>query len=248
MALSSSIEWTEATWNPLTGCTKVSEGCKNCYAERLAQRLQAMGTQNYSNGFKLTLQRHVLEYPLRWRKPQTIFVNSMSDLFHEDVPDEFIADIFNIMRRASWHRFQILTKRSERLAKLTHTIQWVPNVWMGVTVENQDYTFRIDHLRTTNATTKFLSLEPLLGPLLNLDLNGIDWVIVGGESGPKSRQMNPSWVVDIRDQCKAAGVPFFFKQWGGPNRKKAGRVLEGKTWDEMPIINNSCEFSKTAIK
>lgn len=248
MSSFSKIEWTESTWNPLTGCTKISEGCKNCYAERLARRLQAMGTPNYSNGFKLTLHRHVLQSPLRWRKPQIVFVNSMSDLFHEDVPDEFITDIFNIMRHASWHKFQLLTKRSERLVKLTHTIQWVPNIWMGVTVENQDCTFRIDHLRTTNATTKFLSLEPLLGPLPNLDLNRIDWVIVGGESGPKSRPMSPSWVVDIRNQCQAAQVPFFFKQWGGPNRKKTGRVLEGKIWDEMPIINNSCEFNKAAVK
>ena len=235
MALSSSIEWTESTWNPLTGCTKVSEGCKNCYAERLARRLQAMGNPNYSNGFKLTLHGHVLEYPLRWRKPQTIFVNSMSDLFHEDVPDEFILDTFRIMNQADWHTFQILTKRSERLLKLNKVITWSPNIWMGVSVENQDCAFRIDHLRTTNAVTKFLSLEPLLGPLPNLDLSGIDWVIVGGESGPKSRSMNSSWVVDIRNQCQAATVPFFFKQWGGNNKKKAGRMLEGRTWDEMPV-------------
>ncbi len=235
MALSSSIEWTNSTWNPLTGCTKVSEGCKYCYAERLARRLQAMGTPNYSNGFRLTLHRHVLNYPLQWRKPQTVFVNSMSDLFHEDVPYDFILDTFRIMERASWHRFQILTKRSARLAKLARNLPWAPNIWIGVTVENQDYASRIDHLRTINALTKFISLEPLLGPLPNLNLHGIDWVIVGGESGPKSRPMNPFWVTDIRNQCKASTVPFFFKQWGGPKKKKAGRILEGKTWDEMPI-------------
>ena len=236
MSAFSKIEWTESTWNPLTGCTKVSEGCKNCYAERQARRLQAMGNPNYSNGFKLTLHRHVLEYPLRWRKPHTIFVNSMSDLFHEDVPDEFIADTFRIMKLASWHRFQILTKRSERLVKLNKVLTWSPNIWMGVSVENQDYSFRIDHLRITDAVIKFLSLEPLLSPLPNLDLTGIDWVIVGGETGPKARLMNPSWVINIRDQCQAATVPFFFKQWGGQNRKKTGRILEGETWDEMPKV------------
>ena len=234
MALYSSIEWTESTWNPLTGCTKISEGCKNCYAERLARRLQAMRNPNYTNGFELTLHRHVLEYPLRWSKPQTIFVNSMSDLFHEDVPDEFILDTFRIMNQAGWHSFQILTKRSERLLKLNKVLTWSPNIWMGVSVENQDCTFRIDHLRIIGSITKFLSLEPLLGPLPNLNLSGIDWVIVGGESGPKSRPMNPSWVVDIRNQCQVATVPFFFKQWGGQNRKKTGRVLEGEIWDELP--------------
>ena len=247
MSLSSSIEWTESTWNPLTGCTKISEGCENCYAERLTRRLQAMGNPNYANGFKLTLHRHVLEYPLRWRKPQTIFVNSMSDLFHKDVPDEFILDTFKIMKQAGWHRFQILTKRSERLLKLNKVISWSPNIWMGVSVENQDCTFRIDHLRTTNAVTKFLSLEPLLGPLPNLDLSGIDWVIVGGESGPKSRPMNPSWVVDIRKQCQAATVPFFFKQWGGQNKKKTGRILDGEIWDEMPIAKEIQEFRKRSL-
>lgn len=247
MSSFSRIEWTESTWNPLTGCTKVSEGCKNCYAERLARRLQAMGNPNYANGFELTLHRHVLEYPLRWRKPQTIFVNSMSDLFHEDVPDEFILDTFRIMNQAGWHSFQVLTKRSERLLKLNKVITWSPNIWMGVSVENQDCAFRIDHLRVTNAVTKFLSLEPLLGPLPDLNLSAIDWVIVGGESGPKSRPMNPSWVVDIRDQCQVATVPFFFKQWGGQNRKKTGRVLEGKTWDEMPIVKEVREFRKESL-
>ena len=241
MALYSTIEWTEATWNPLTGCTKISEGCKNCYAESLARRLKAMGNPSYTNGFKLTLHRHVLDYPLRWRKPHTIFVNSMSDLFHEDVPDEFIFDTFNIMKKAYWHRFQILTKRSERLLELNDRITWQSNIWMGVSIENKDNIFRMSHLRDISAITKFLSLEPLLGPLSNLNLSGIDWVIVGGESGPKSRPMDSSWVVDIRNQCQAANVPFFFKQWGGRNRKKAGHILEGEIWHEMPTVKNLSE-------
>ncbi len=234
MAASSSIEWTESTWNPLTGCTKVSPGCKHCYAERMALRLQAMGQPNYLNGFQLTLHEHALELPLRWKKPQMIFVNSMSDLFHEDVPLEFIQKAFNVMCRASWHTFQVLTKRSRRLLDLGQAINWPPNVWMGVSVENRDYTFRINHLRQTGAPTKFLSFEPLLGPLPNLNLQGIDWVIVGGESGPGARPMAEEWVVDIRNQCQAAYVPFFFKQWGGVRKKRAGRILQGRTWDQMP--------------
>ena len=236
MSTRSSIEWTESTWNPITGCTKISPGCKHCYAERMALRLQAMGQPNYANGFKLTMHEHMLELPLRWKKPQMIFVNSMSDLFHEDVPLEFIQNIFAVMRRASWHTFQVLTKRSARLVELNPEIDWPANVWMGVSVENQDYTFRIDHLRQTNARVKFLSLEPLLGPLPHLDLHGIDWVIVGGESGPQARPIQKQWVIDIRDQCLTAGVPFFFKQWGGFNRKRAGRLLEGRTWDGMPAL------------
>jgi protein gp37 len=231
----SNIEWTESTWNPLTGCTKISPGCKNCYAERMAMRLQAMGQPNYVNGFKMTMHEHALELPLRWRKPQTIFVNSMSDLFQEDVPIEFIQKVFDVMKRAHWHRFQILTKRSDRLLELSPELPWMPNIWMGVSVENQDYTFRIDHLRETGAKIKFLSLEPLLGPLNRLDLNEIDWVIVGGESGPGARPMLKSWVVDIHKQCQKAKAPFFFKQWGGRNKKKTGRELEGRTWDEMPV-------------
>lgn len=235
MATNSSIEWTESTWNPLTGCTKISPGCKHCYAERMAKRLQAMGQVNYQNGFHLSLHEHVLEVPLHWKNPQMIFVNSMSDLFHENVPMEFIQKVFNIMRRASWHTFQILTKRSARLLELDSEITWPQNVWMGVSVENSDYIFRIDHLRQTHAKTKFLSLEPLLGPLPGLVLNGMDWVIVGGESGPGARPIDITWVRDIRDQCQTSLIPFFFKQWGGINKKKTGRSLDGRTWDEIPL-------------
>lgn len=232
MALGSAIEWTEATWNPVTGCTKISPGCKHCYAERMAHRLQAMAQPNYRNGFELTLQPQMLEAPLAWKASRTIFVNSMSDLFHEDVPDAYVQQVFDVMRRAHWHRFQVLTKRAERLASLA--IDWPSNVWMGVSVERADYLDRVDELRRTKARVKFLSLEPLLGPLHDLDVRGIDWVIVGGESGPGARPIAPEWVTDIRDRCRSSAVPFFFKQWGGVNKKRAGRVLEGRTWDEMP--------------
>ena len=232
--MNSQIEWTQSTWNPVTGCTKISEGCANCYAERMAKRLQAMGQANYTNGFNVTVHPHVLEHPLKWKKPQTIFVNSMSDLFHEDVPLEFIQQVFDVMTHASWHTFQILTKRAERLADLAPLLNWPENVWMGVTVENAACAGRIDNLRRVSAATRFLSLEPLLSPLPNLDLDGIDWVIVGGESGPGARPMAEPWATDLRDQCRRARVPFFFKQWGGKNKKKAGRILEGKTWDQMP--------------
>lgn len=234
MGAKSSIEWTESTWNPVTGCTKISPGCDHCYAERLALRLQAMGQSNYVNGFELTVQDRMLELPLRWRIPQTVFVNSMSDLFHKDVPNEYVHRVFDVMGRASWHRFQVLTKRSLRLSRLSKELDWQPNIWMGVSVENSDYTFRIDHLRETGAHIKFLSLEPLLGPLPNLNLDSMDWVIVGGESGPGARPMRREWVLDVRDQCQKAGVPFFFKQWGGTNKKKTGRLLENRTWDDMP--------------
>lgn len=234
MAQKSSIEWTEFTWNPVTGCTKISLGCKYCYAERMAERLQAMGQANYANGFQLTLQPQMLELPLRWKKPQTIFVNSMSDLFHKDVPLAYIKRVFDIMHRAHWHRFQVLTKHADRLSQLDSSLEWPANIWMGVSVETERYCIRIDDLRSTNAQLKFLSLEPLLGPLPNLDLDGIDWVIVGGESGPRARPMNSAWVTNLRDQCRHAQVPFFFKQWGGKNKKKAGRQLEGRTWDELP--------------
>ncbi len=239
MALSSSIEWTGSTWNPLTGCTKVSLGCAHCYAERMALRLKAMGNPNYTNGFSISMHENVLELPLRWKKPQTIFVNSMSDLFHENVPEEFILRVFDIMQRADWHCFQILTKRSRRLVDLSPQLPWMPHIWMGVSVEDQDHAFRIDHLRRTGANIKFLSLEPLLESTPNLCLEAIDWVIVGGESGPKSRPIKESWVIDIRNQCQEAKVPFFFKQWGGINKKKAGRELEGCTWDEMPLLSHS---------
>ncbi|MGB5106106.1 MAG: phage Gp37/Gp68 family protein [Candidatus Zixiibacteriota bacterium] len=230
----SQIEWTESTWNPLTGCTKVSDGCKHCYAERMARRLHAMGVDNYRNGFKLTMHPHVLKKPLEWKSPQLIFVNSMSDLFHWEVPVDFIQQVFQTMREAHWHKFQILTKRAKRLPKIDSQLIWAPNIWMGVSVENDKVTQRIDYLRQSNAMVKFLSLEPLLGPLPNLDLSGIDWVIVGGESGPGARPMDEAWVLEIRDQCDAAGVKFFFKQWGGTNKKKAGRILDGRTYDDMP--------------
>ncbi len=234
MAAGSAIEWTEATWNPITGCTKVSPGCKNCYAERMAKRLQAMGQPNYRRGFGLTLHPHMLDLPLQWRRPRTIFANSMSDLFHSEVPLAFIARVFDVMGHAHWHTFQVLTKRSDRLLALSPLLPWKPNIWMGVSVENQSYISRIEELRRTGAHVKFLSLEPLLGPLHRLDLRAIDWVIVGGESGPRARPMDPGWVVDIRDQCLKANIPFFFKQWGGRRKKKTGRLLEGRTWNEMP--------------
>lgn len=246
----SKIEWTESTWNPLTGCTKVSPGCKHCYAERMAKRLQAMRLEKYHNGFKLTPHPEVLEDPLHWKKPQLIFVNSMSDLFHDSVPLDFIQQIFAVMRRAHWHTFQVLTKRAERLLELDSLLDWPPNVWMGVSVENSDYIYRVHLLRQTHAAVKFLSCEPLLGPLPNLPLEGIDWVIVGGESGPKARPMDPSWVREIRDQCQTVRVPFFFKQWGDRpdatvfetqlvdergNLKHNGRMLDGRVWEEYPF-------------
>ncbi|HTY21789.1 MAG TPA: phage Gp37/Gp68 family protein [Desulfomonilaceae bacterium] len=234
MTSKSKIEWTECTWNPVTGCTKVSEGCRHCYAERMARRLRAMGKPNYVHGFALTMHPHMLEEPLTWKHPQMIFVNSMSDLFHESLPVDFIQEVFHVMNRARHHIFQVLTKRSERLLDLSSALPWPENVWMGVTVEHLDYTFRIEHLRDSGARTKFLSLEPLLTPIANLDLAGIDWVIVGGESGPKARPMATDWVRNIRDQCIEANVPFFFKQWGGINKKKAGKELDGRTWTEMP--------------
>lgn len=234
MALNSGIEWTETTWNPVTGCTKISLGCKHCYAERMALRLQAMGQENYRNGFEVTLHERMLPLPLEWRKPRMIFVNSMSDLFHKEVPTEFIEKTFAVMRKASWHTFQVLTKRSDRLLALKDTIRIPKNVWLGVSVECEDYLYRIDDLRKTGAQVKFLSLEPLIGPLPGLNLEGIDWVIVGGESGPGARPMKEEWARDIRDACLASRVPFFFKQWGGVFKKRAGRVLEGRTWDQMP--------------
>lgn len=233
----SKIEWTESTWNPVTGCTKVSPGCKHCYAERMAKRLRAMGQPNYANGFALTLQEHALGLPLSWKRPQVVFVNSMSDLFHRDVPAAFIQRVFGVMREAHWHQFQVLTKRSERLLELDADLAWPENVWMGVSVENADYMYRIERLRQTGARTKFLSIEPLLGPVGRLRLTGIDWVIVGGESGPGARPMDETWVLDIRDQCREANVAFFFKQWGGVNKKKTGRLLQGEIYDEMPEMS-----------
>ena len=236
MATKSTIEWTESTWNPVTGCKKISPGCKNCYAERLSKRLKAMGQANYRNGFTLTLQPQMLELPLKWKKPQTIFVNSMSDLFHTEVPLDYIRQVFDVMNRAHWHRFQVLTKRAERLEEISSDLNWSSNIWMGVSVENQKYVHRIDHLRRTGAKIKFLSLEPLIGPLKGLNLKGIDWAIVGGESGYGFRPVKEEWVLEIRKQCEDFDVPFFFKQWGGFNKKKTGRLLEGRTYDEMPQL------------
>jgi len=234
MANNSPIELTEATWNPVTGCDKVSPGCAHCYAERMAKRLHAMGQRNYAHGFELTLQPQMLELPLRWKRAKRVFVNSMSDMFHTNVPLEFIQRAFDVMSRADWHQFQILTKRADRLLALDPHLDWQPHIWMGVSVENPRFQYRIDHLRETRAHVKFLSLEPLLGPLPNLDLRGIDWVIVGGESGPHARPMDPEWVRDIRDQCRDAGVAFFFKQWGGVFKSRTGREFEGRTWSQMP--------------
>jgi protein gp37 len=234
MAQGSGIEWTESTWNPVTGCTKISPGCKHCYAERMAIRLQAMGQPNYERGFMVSLQERMLELPLTWRKPQAIFVNSMSDLFHKEVPDAFIRRVFDVMCRASWHTFQLLTKRAERMKSLGQYLEWPDNVWAGVSVESRKYLERIDCLRRVPARVRFISFEPLLERLGEIDLTTIDWVIVGGESGPGARPMEPSWVAEIREQCVAARVPFFFKQWGGVNKKKAGRLLDGRTWDGLP--------------
>lgn len=245
----SKIEWTESTWNPVTGCTKISAGCENCYAERMAKRLKLMGQPNYVNGFQVSLHEHVLEYPLNWKKPQTIFVNSMSDLFHAKVPDSFIFKIFNVMKQANWHRFQVLTKRSDRLKKLSPKIDWPQNVWIGVSVENEGVRYRIDDLRWIPAQIKFLSVEPLLGPLPILELNGIDWVIVGGESGPAAREIKQEWVIRIKEQCIEQNVPFFFKQWGGANKRKTGRILQGRTWDNLPCgisIKHNNKFQQTA--
>jgi protein gp37 len=241
VATNSSIEWTDATWNPVTGCTKVSPACTFCYAERLALRLRAMGQQNYAHGFQVTLHRHMLEYPLHWRKPRRVFVNSMSDLFHEAVPVTFIAEVFDVMRRAHWHHYQVLTKRADRLLKIHDSLDWQPQIWMGVSVEKDEYLYRVDGLRRTRAQVKFLSLEPLLGPLPHLDLRGIDWVIVGGESGPGARNVDAGWIRDIRDRCVCERVPFFFKQWGGVFKGRTGRVLDGRTWSQMPnVLSERC--------
>lgn len=241
----SSIEWTETTWNPVTGCTKVSPGCKFCYAERMARRLKAMGQPRYRDGFAVTLQPQALEEPYSWKKPRLVFVNSMSDLFHEKVPITYIRQVFKVMNDCPEHQFQILTKRSERLSKVADKLEWSPNIWMGVSVENQDYTFRVDHLRHIPARIKFLSLEPLIGPISKLNLRGIDWVIVGGESGSSARSMKEEWVIRIRDLCLKANVKFFFKQWGGFNKKKNGRTLDNRTWDEMPDTESTPAVRKT---
>jgi len=233
MATKSKIEWTETTWNPVTGCTKVSPGCAHCYAERFSKRLKAMGRLRYRNGF-LATHEDVVTAPLRWKKPRLVFVNSMGDLFHEEVPESFVASVFQVMNRTPRHTYQVLTKRSVRLASIAPALRWSQNIWMGVSVEDGDYLNRAENLRKIPAKVRFLSLEPLLGPLPDLDLEGIQWVIVGGESGPGARPMRPEWVARIRDRCLEAGVPFFFKQWGGVNKKKTGRLLDGRIWDQMP--------------
>lgn len=234
MAQSSGIEWTDSTWNPVTGCTKISPGCKHCYAERMAIRLAGMKQPRYRNGFEVTLQPDLIRLPLGWRQPRVIFVNSMSDLFHEEIPEDFIAEVFETMVAAHWHTFQILTKRADRLAEIAARLPWPINVWMGVSVESPRYAHRIERLRSVPAAVRFVSIEPLLEPIRSLPLADIDWVIVGGESGPGARPMSPDWVREIRDVCGAKGVPFFFKQWGGTRKKRTGRILDGRTWDEMP--------------
>jgi len=232
----SSIEWTQMTWYPTTGCTKISAGCKFCYAEVMSRRLLAMGLDKYSNGFKITIHPDALAIPYSWKKPKLVFVNSMSDLFHKDVPVSFIQDVFQVMNDLPKHTFQVLTKRADRLAQLSPLLNWTDNIWMGVSVEDDRVIDRIDALRKTSAAIKFLSLEPLIGPLSNLNLLDIDWVIVGGESGHKARPMKKQWVLDIKNQCLHSNTPFFFKQWGGKNKKQAGRLLDGKTYDQMPAI------------
>ncbi len=234
MADKSKIEWTEATWNPVTGCSKVSAGCKNCYAERLARRLQAMGNARYRNGFEVTLHPDLVDLPTRWRGPRLIFVNSMSDLFHEKVPLAFVQRVFATMRSSPQHTFQVLTKRSARLRALAGQLDWPPNVWMGVSVEDAGALWRVGDLCAVPATVRFLSCEPLIGPFDELPLDGVHWVIVGGESGPNARPMRTKWIRSIFRQCRRAGVPFFFKQWGGVRKDLTGRELGGRTYDEMP--------------
>lgn len=232
----SSIEWTEMTWNPTTGCDKISQGCKFCYAEIMSKRLQSMGIEKYKDNFEVRIHPESLSAPYTWRKSKVVFVNSMSDLFHKDVPLSFIQEVFTVMRNNPQHVFQVLTKRADRLFELNKSLKWTHNIWMGVSVEDENNTDRIDYLRKTGAKVKFLSLEPLLGQLHNLNLKKIDWVIVGGESGHKPRPMKTEWVLDIQEQCQKKEVAFFFKQWGGKNKKKNGRILNGKTYDEMPEI------------
>lgn len=248
MARKSKIEWTNMTWNPVTGCTKVSAGCKHCYAAAMAKRLQAMGSPRYRDGFQVTLHEDLLDLPRHWRAPRLVFVNSMSDLFHEDVPIEFIHRVFRTMRECPQHQFQVLTKRAERLAEIAGDIDWPSNVWMGVSVENQRYAYRSQLLRGVPAYIRFLSVEPLIGSIVQLPLDGIDWVIVGGESGPHARPMDPAWVESVYQQCREACVPFFFKQWGGVQKHRTGRELFGRTFDEMPLlIRNDFEQKPLAI-
>lgn len=236
MAQRSTIEWTEATWNPCTGCTKISKGCQNCYAERMANRLKAMGKPQYRRGFAVSTHPEMLERPKSWKKPRMVFVNSMGDLFHEEVPFEFVRDVFSVMNECSWHTFQVLTKRPGVAMEYSKALTWTKNIWLGVTVENREVVERARLLRKIPAAIRFLSVEPLIGRISRLPLTKIDWVIAGGESGPGARFMEIGWVREIRDRCIEFGVPFFFKQWGGKNKKKAGRVLDGRVWDEMPFL------------
>ena len=242
MSGKSSIEWTDITWNPVTGCSKLTAGCKHCYAERMAGRLKLMGNKRYENGFKVSLHEDLLEVPKKWRKPRRIFVNSMSDLFHEDVPTQFILQIFETMNDCPQHTFQVLTKRSERICNLAHKLHWTKNIWMGVSVENDAMYHRIYDLLTIPATVRFLSCEPLLGPTEHLPLQGIDWVIVGGESGPGARPIEVDWVRSIRNQCLEAEVAFFFKQWGGVQKHRKGRLLEGRTYSDMPTAESTIQL------
>lgn len=235
MAANSSIEWTEMTWNPVTGCDKVSQGCKNCYAERMAKRLKAMGVERYKQGFSVTLHEDLIPLPYLWKSPRVVFVNSMSDLFHKEVPKRFIQHVFEVMSDTPQHTYQILTKRSVRLLELSKELPWPRNVWMGVSVEDQRVIHRVKDLQRVPAAVRFLSLEPLIGPLPDLPLDGIHWAIVGGESGPKARPMDKSWVDEILWQCEENGVPFFFKQWGGVRKDLTGRELNGRTYDFMPL-------------
>lgn len=234
MGTRSQIEWTEVTWNPVTGCTKISPGCKFCYAERMSRRLRAMGVNKYRDGFSAAVHEDSLEEPLKWRRRRLVFVNSMSDLFHQSIPSEFIAAVFEVMNRATQHTFQVLTKRPSRVVSLDGRLRWSSNIWLGTSIEFESWLGRLSLLKKTGAQTKFLSLEPLLGPLPEIQLHGIDWVIVGGESGPGARPMEADWVRDIRDNCVRNSVPFFFKQWGGVFKKRTGRTLDNRTWDQMP--------------
>ena len=242
MATNSHIEWTEMTWNPVTGCTKISQGCKNCYAERMAKRLKAMGMERYRNGFAITLHEDLVDLPRKWKKSRLVFVNSMSDLFHPDVPLDFIQRVFKVMEECPQHTFQVLTKRSERLVEIAPHLNWTPNIWMGVSVENQSVVERVRHLQQVPAHVRFLSVEPLIGPIADLPLQNIHWVIVGGESGPGARPVHAEWVESLHAQCTDADVPFFFKQWGGVRKDRTGRELFGRTFDEMPRIYRRMEL------
>lgn len=247
MAKKSAIEWTDMTWNPVTGCTKVSQGCKHCYAEAMAKRLEAMGSPRYQNGFKVTLHEDLIDLPKKWRTPKVVFVNSMSDLFHERVPLDFIQRIFTTMRECPQHQFQVLTKRAERLWDLREKFDWPDNVWMGVSIESQRYAYRSELLRDVPANIRFISAEPLIGSIDALPLVGIHWVIVGGESGPKARPLDEAWVESIYHQCRTSAVPFFFKQWGGVQKHRTGRMLFGRTFDEMPASFSAQPFHKQGI-